>query len=48
MKYIHKKTQVVIDTACVISSENWIPLKETKKPKTSGKAKKQPKEKQGD
>lgn len=47
MKYIHKKTQVVIDTACVISSENWIPLKEIKKPKTSGR-KKQPKEKQGD
>lgn len=49
MKYINKITQVVIDTACVIKSDKWELLKETKKSKTSEKPKRTPKTvKQGD
>lgn len=44
MKYINKKTQVVLETACVISSDKWVVLKETEK-QTREKTKKQLKEK---
>ena len=39
MKYINKKTQVVIETACVICGNNWELLKEPKKTKKSSEKK---------
>ena len=37
MEYINKKTQAVIETACVISGANWIEVDE--KPATQTKRK---------
>lgn len=39
MKYKNIKTQAVIETACVVSGENWVKVKETKKSKKSKKQK---------
>ena len=35
MKYINKKTQAVIETACVVSGGDWVKVEE--QPKTEAK-----------
>ena len=45
MKYINKKTQAVIETACVISGGDWI---EFKQPKKSQKPKEETKDKKSE
>lgn len=39
MKYINKKTQAVIETACVISDGDWEEVKNQPKTKTPVKSK---------
>ena len=48
MKYRNTKTQAVIETACVVSGENWVAVKEQPAKETKPNAKKTTRKKSGE